>query len=70
MYLPDCSKRQRVEPPHVKEGIGMSEDIDAVLKSANWSKESIIEYLIPLFQDHVGVDKGQDHPTADHCRQP
>lgn len=43
MYLPDCSKRQRVEPPHVKEGIGMSEGIDAVLKSANWSKESIIE---------------------------
>lgn len=48
----------------------MSEGIDAVLKSANWSKESIIEYLIPLFQDHVGVDRGQDSPIADHCRKP
>lgn len=47
----------------------MSENTDAVLKSANWSKESVIDYLIPLFQDRVGVDKGQDHPIADHCRK-
>lgn len=31
IYLPDCSTRQRAEPPHVREGIGMSEGIDAVL---------------------------------------
>lgn len=47
----------------------MSEGIDAVLQSANWSKESVIEYLIPLLQDRVGVDKGQDHPIADRCRK-
>lgn len=46
----------------------MSEGIDAVLKLANWSKESVIEHLIPLFQDHVGLDKGQDDPIAGHYR--
>lgn len=47
----------------------MSEGNDAVIKSVNWFKDSFFVYLIPLFQDHVDVDKGQDRPTVDRCRK-
>lgn len=47
----------------------MFEGKDAVIKSVSCFKDSFIVYLIPLFQDHVDVDKGQDRPTVDHCRK-